>query len=149
MQTTVGSVLESTLKIVGKIMENKNITVTIENQSDTELLTYSNQLLQVFLNLLGNAKDILLDKAVTDPKITITIDETQDSVVTTICDNGGGIPENSIKRLGEPYFTTKEKNGTGLGLYMSITIVEKHLNGSLTWENRDEGACFIVTLRKE
>lgn len=149
VQTTVGSVLESTLKIVGKIMENKNITVTIENQSDTELLTYSNQLLQVFLNLLGNAKDILLDKAVTDPKITITIDETQDSVVTTICDNGGGIPENSIKRLGEPYFTTKEKNGTGLGLYMSITIVEKHLNGSLTWENRDEGACFIVTLRKE
>ena len=148
-QTTVGSVLEGTLKIVGKSLENNNIAVTIENKSETEFLTYSNQLLQVFLNLLGNAKDILLDKEVSDAKITIKINETQDSIITTICDNGGGIPEDAIKRLGEPYFTTKEKNGTGLGLYMSITIVAKHLNGSLTWENRDEGACFIVTLPKE
>lgn len=150
MQTTVGSVLDSTLKIVGKSMENNNIVVIIENRSETEILTYPNELLQVFLNLLGNAKDILLDKEVSDAKITITINETKDSIVTKICDNGGGIPENAIKRLGEPYFTTKEKStGTGLGLYMSITIVEKHLKGSLRWENRDEGACFIVTLAKE
>lgn len=149
VQTTVGSVLESTLKIVGKSMENNNIAVMIENRSETEILTYPNQLLQVLLNLLGNAKDILLYKEVSDAKITITIDETKDSIVTKICDNGGGIPENAIKRLGEPYFTTKEKSGTGLGLYMSIKIVEKHLNGSLTWENKDKGACFIVTLTKE
>ena len=150
VQATVGSVLESTLKIVGKSMENNNIVVMIENRSETEILTYPNELLQVLLNLLGNAKDILLDKEVSDAKIIITIDETQDSIVTKICDNGGGIPKNAIKRLGEPYYTTKEKRtGTGLGLYMSITIVEKHLKGSLTWENRDEGACFIVSLPKE
>jgi PAS domain S-box-containing protein len=148
-KTTVGNVLEGTLKIIGKSLENNNIAIMIENHSETEFLTYPNQLLQVFLNLLGNAKDILLDKVVADAKITIKIDETQDSIVTTICDNGGGIPEDAIKRLGEPYFTTKEKNGTGLGLYMSVTIVKKHLNGSLTWENKDEGACFIVTLSKE
>lgn len=150
VQTTVGSVLESTLKIVGKSMENNNIALIIENRSETEILTYPNQLLQVFLNLLGNAKDILLDKEVSDAKITIIIDETKDSIVTKICDNGGGIPKDAIKRLGEPYFTTKDKStGTGLGLYMSITIVEKHLKGSLKWENMDEGACFIVTLPKE
>lgn len=149
VQTTMGNVIEDTLKIIGKSLENNNIDLKIENKSKTELLTYSNHLLQVFLNLLGNAKDILLDKDVTDAKITITIDETKDSIITNICDNGGGIPEDAIKRLGEPYFTTKKENGTGLGLYMSITIVKKHLNGSLTWENRDKGACFIVTLPKD
>jgi two-component system CheB/CheR fusion protein len=149
VKATVGGVIEKTLKIIGKSLENNNIAVMIENRSETEILTYSNQLLQVFLNLLGNAKDILLDKEVSDAKITITIDETKDSIVTKICDNGGGIPKDAIKRLGEPYFTTKENNGTGLGLYMSITIVKKHLNGTLTWENKDKGACFIVTLPKE
>lgn len=148
-QTTVGNVLEGSLKIVGKSLENNNIAVIIENKSETKILTYPNQLLQIFLNLLGNAKDILIDKEVSDAKVVITIDETKDSIVTTICDNGGGIPKDAIQRLGEPYFTTKEKNGTGLGLYMSITIVKKHLNGNLTWKNRNGGACFIITLPKE
>ncbi|MBU0632195.1 PAS domain S-box protein [bacterium] len=149
VQTTIGNVMEETLKIIGTSLKNNNIAVTIINNSETELLTYSNQLLQVFLNILGNAKDILLCRMVADAKVTVTINETKDSIVTTICDNGGGIPDNAIKRLGEPYFTTKKNDGTGLGLYMSMTIVAKHLNGSLTWENRDDGACFIVTLPKE
>ena len=147
--TTLGEVLEGTMSMLGKSLENNNITVDIQNRSDKKILTYSNQLLQVFLNILSNAKDILKNKALGEAKITIMIDESEESIITIICDNGGGIPEDAIKRLGEPYFTTKGNNGTGLGLYMSKTIVRKHLNGDLTWKNRDNGACFIITLPKE
>ena len=147
--TTMGTALGNTMKIIGRSLKNKNITVEIEDLSDTELLTYSNQLLQVLLNIFNNAKDVLIDKSIVDAKVTVNIYETKDSVVTTICDNGGGIPEEVIKHLGEPYFTTKGKTGTGLGLHMSKTIMIKHLNGSLTWENRGNSACFIVTLPKE
>ena len=64
-----------------------------------------------------------------------------------ICDNAGGIPEDVLPRIFEPYFTTKEeKGGTGLGLYMSQMIIEKHLKGTISVENSDEGACFTVSI---
>ena len=68
--------------------------------------------------------------------------------IIEICDNGGGIDEKIINNIFEPYFSTKsEKTGTGLGLYMSKTIVEKHLNGKLIAKNNKiGGACFIITL---
>ena len=147
--TTVAGVFESTMKIIGKNLVNHNITVNIDNRSDTELMTYPNQILQVFLNIFSNAKDALRDKKDLEAKIiTVTIEERDDSIITTICNNGGPIPEDVIKHIGEPYFTTKEKTGTGLGIHMSKTIVAKHLKGALTWENRDDGACFIVTMPK-
>jgi len=66
-----------------------------------------------------------------------------------ICDNGGGVDEALLTTIFEPYFSTKgAKSGTGLGLYMSKTIVEEHLNGRLSVYNNEEGACFVVSLDK-
>ena len=81
--------------------------------------------------------------------INVTINETRDSIVLKICDNAGGIPEDIIDKIIEPYFSTKALTGTGLGLYISRTIVEKHLFGTLTWHNENKGACFVITLYKD
>lgn len=144
----IADVLEKTMNLIQKSLENNNITVEIHNTSKTKLLTYSNQLLQVFINIINNAKDILLSRKTPEAKIVISINETKDLATISICDNGGGIPKDIINRLGEPYFTTKEINGTGLGLYMSKIILTKNLQGTLSWENKDNGACFHITMQR-
>ena len=82
-----------------------------------------------------------------DKKITVITSEDKENFKLRICDNAGGVNAEIIDKIFNPYFTTKgEKNGTGLGLYMSKTIVEKHLQGSLTVKNDDEGACFEIII---
>ena len=86
-----------------------------------------------------------VEKGTQNPKITILIDENEMS----ICDNGGGIDENIIAKIFDPYFSTKSKNGTGLGLYMSKLIIEQHSHGKLNVKNADGGACFSIVLPDE
>jgi signal transduction histidine kinase len=103
-------------------------------------------MMQVILNLLKNAQDVLKEEAVEKPYIKVTTEERK----ILICDNGGGISSEIINKVFDPYFSTKEdKNGTGLGLYMSKMIVEEHHNGSLTVENSADGACFTIILGEE
>jgi signal transduction histidine kinase len=107
------------------------------------------------MNLLNNAKDVLEDKGVENKLIFIDIYKQNDKAVFSIKDNGQGINKDIINRVFEPYFTTKEEsNGTGIGLYMSKEMVEKHMEGKLkvknetyTYENSEyKGACFKVYL---
>ncbi len=143
-------VMEECLGVIGKSLENHNIEVEKIYMSDTVLLIYSRELMHVYINIIKNAKDILVQKKIKTGKIKIVIDEDLDSVITKIYDNGGGVDIDIINKIFEPYFTTKDvKIGTGLGLYMSKTIVEKHLHGELSVENINDGACFIVKLPKE
>lgn len=133
--------------IIGKSLESRGIELFIESHSLFRLKTYTRELLQVYINLINNARDVLVDKKIIEPKITITITEDDRHVITTLCDNGGGIDEAILNRVFEPYFTTKDKlNGTGLGLYISKTIVEKHLKGRIIAKNAKEGACLIISL---
>ena len=97
------------------------------------------------LTLLNNAIDALILKAIESPKIHIKAHKEDVSIFIDIQDNAGGIPENIIDKIFEPYFTTKHKTqGTGLGLYMAKMIIESGLEGTLSVENRLEGACFTI-----
>ncbi|WP_229855198.1 sensor histidine kinase [Candidatus Sulfurimonas marisnigri] len=109
---------------------------------------YTNELMQVILNILKNAQDNFKEKKIKDPEITITCKcDSDDKIILDICDNGGGIPEEIIDKIFDPYFSTKnELNGTGLGLYMSKTIVEEHHNGNLLVNNSKDGVCFTIEL---
>ncbi|HRF57634.1 MAG TPA: HAMP domain-containing sensor histidine kinase, partial [Campylobacterales bacterium] len=81
------------------------------------------------------------------PKIAVVVDADERHAIITMQDNGGGIDESVIDRIFEPYFTTKdEKKGTGIGLYMSKTIIENNMGGVLEAENRDGGALFTVKI---
>ena len=118
-----------------------------------EVEIFSNEMMQVILNIIKNSQDNFKEKGIKNPKITIScgcgiIDKNMFAL--EISDNGGGIPEDILPHIFDPYYSTKsEKNGTGLGLYMSKTIVEDHHNGSLIAKNADDGVCFIIELNEK
>ncbi len=93
----------------------------------------------------ANAKDVLLERQTKKPRITIRAFRENNLSVVTVHDNGGGIDDNIVPRVFEPYFTTKGPGqGTGIGLYMSKVIIEKNMGGRLTVSNVQDGAEFRI-----
>lgn len=122
----LNKVINSIMTIVSSGLKNNNINVEINIDDNITLKTYLNEYQQVILNILKNAKDILIEKNIKNPliKMEAKIDETH--IILTIEDNGGGVFVEPLNKIFEPYFTTKSKSdGTGIGLYMSKIIVEK------------------------
>ncbi len=130
---------QETLEIMAHTFKQNNIEVELIRLHDSHIYNYKNEYKQVLLNLLSNAKDALIEREIQTAKITLKIDNNSIQVE----DNAGGIKEDIIKRIYEPYFTTKEGN-SGIGLYMSKMIVEKNMRGKLLVKNNDKGALFAV-----
>ncbi len=140
--------IESALKIIGTSLHNHKIEVVKELNCDSSFVTYPNELKQVILNILKNAEDILIEKSIQTPQIYIITYIKDNNKILEIRDNGGGVPNEFIDTIFDPYFSTKDnKNGTGLGLYMSKTIIEEHCNGVLSVHNNKKGAIFTITLQ--
>ena len=119
------------------------ISVEIEAEGEVRLLGFPNEYSQVILNLLGNAKEAIVALRVASGRVTLRLEEREGLGCLSVRDNGGGIPEAVFARLFEPYFSTKE-GGTGIGLSMSLQIVEQSLGGRLEARNVDGGAEFTV-----
>jgi signal transduction histidine kinase len=144
---SIKSLFEDTLNIAKVSLENKNISVKIDYLCDIEIKTYPNEIKQVLLNLIKNAQDALIENNIKNPYISIYTRCDENNVILIIEDNAGGIPNDIIEHIFDPYFSTKlEKDGTGLGLYMSKTIIQEHCNGKLDVENSDFGAKFTIKL---
>ncbi|QSZ41611.1 PAS domain S-box protein [Sulfurimonas aquatica] len=147
-ETTLDNILNSSLAIISPVFESKNITVE-HTSSHPEIIlnTYVNELRQIILNIMKNAEDVLLERKVPNAKIWIYCYKDDNYATFSIEDNAGGIPEEHIPKIFDPYFSTKhEKDGTGLGLYMSKTIIEEHCKGKLSVSNTENGAKFIIQL---
>jgi len=145
--TTLDEIANSTLGILKLSIENQNIKIITNLDCNKELTTYANELKQVVLNLIKNAQDILLEKNIENPTITISSTFKNNTHILIVQDNAGGVPDDIIGEIFDPYFSTKkEKDGTGLGLYMSKTIIEEHCGGKLSVSNDKDGAVFLVAL---
>lgn len=144
----LGAFLYKSTSLMQKLLEKNGITLDIDTScADIWLNVYKNELTQVLLNLLNNAKDAFEDLQLLTKKITIHCFMQDTSVVLEIQDNAGGIKEEIIEKIFEPYFSTKKaKNGTGIGLYMSKIILEKHFGATLSVSNKAGGAAFCITL---
>ena len=144
-----------TIALLESKFKNRSIEV-IENIEDVDIYGLDSELVQVIMNILNNARDILeMKEKYSRRLIFIDIYKKSDNLIIKIKDNGGGIPSEIINRIFEPYFTTKHQSqGTGIGLYMTEEMVKKHMNGNVSAENVNYsyesesfvGACFTITL---
>lgn len=142
--------IDDALRIIGKLLLNSEIDLRTSYLSKEPFFTYPKELQHVFINLIKNAADILIEKVEKNRWIMVSTRDKDDTIVFEVSDNGGGIEDKIIERIFEPYFTTKgEQDGTGLGLYMTQTIIENHLKGSIGCKNGAEGAVFTVKLPKD
>ena len=141
--------IESALSIVGVSFSSKGIDIILDYKAEAQILLYPNEVMQVVLNILNNSKDNFLDRNITNREIIISTKENKTDYIIEIADNGGGIGDDILANIFDPYFSTKsEKNGTGLGLYMSKTIIEEHNDGVLSVYNNDDGAVFKIVFKK-
>jgi len=146
-ETSLEVISADVLKIIQISIENKNIKIVTDFQYNRNFKTYKNELKQVLLNLMKNAEDALLEKGNDNPKITIRTFSENGHAVLSVEDNAGGINAEVMEKIFDPYFSTKsEKDGTGLGLYMSKIIVQDHCEGKLNVSNHNEGARFKIIL---
>ena len=147
---TLEHIVEGSLDIVRPMAENRGIKISTEYQSNEKLLMHPNELKQAVLNLLKNAQEVIEEKKIENARIEIKTYKDDNNCYLEIKDNAGGVPEDIIDKIFEPYFTTKgELNGTGLGLYMSYIIIKEHHKGSLSVQNQDKGACFRIELSRK
>jgi len=145
--TSLHEIVHRSIQIIGSLLESEGIRLELFLESKAEFSSYPNELQQVVINLLKNAKDVFNEKDISSPRIFIKTVTLDNEVQLSVSDNAGGIPEANLPYIFDPYFTTKEKrDGTGLGLYMSKLIVEDHCCGRLNIENLDDGACFTLIL---
>ncbi|WP_141050139.1 transporter substrate-binding domain-containing protein [Aliarcobacter cryaerophilus] len=131
----ISELIKKSKDLIKSRFDKFNIKV-IENIDDIEILSYQNELFQVILNLFSNSIDVLSSSQIENKIIYIKIYHDENNLYIEFLDNGGGIKDEFINRVFEPYFTTKHKSqGTGIGLYMSLQIVTKHLNGEISVKN--------------
>jgi signal transduction histidine kinase len=133
---------EEAITLASASLKNRDIKLYLHVEKELHVSGYASEFAQVILNLILNAKDVLIERDVKNPQITVTIDEKE----VKVNDNGGGIDNAILEKIFEPYFSTKKTAGTGLGLYMSKMIIEENMSGKITVTNSDKGAEFCIKI---
>jgi len=137
--------IASTQRLVEAAMKNHAIDFQVHVEEDFTIKGYPNEIAQALLNIISNAKDILMERRIDPARITLRAFTENQQGFITITDNGGGVPSEYLERVFDPYFSTKHAStGTGVGLYMTKVIIEKHNHGSITVVNTDDGARFTI-----
>ena len=139
--------VEKAVALVGTSYEQSGITLQVINHGTVPVSGFALEFSQVILNILNNAKDVLVERGIVEPVVFVECLCEDGRNVIKIRDNAGGIPQAILDKIFDPYFTTKFKSqGTGLGLYMSKMIIENIMRGKLFVYNTPEGAEFSIEL---
>src|SRR5574344_976245 len=148
--------VENSIELSKYFLNKENIKVDLIVKKNVKIYSFENELSHVFLNIISNSKDALINNISKDNRvIRVIVNSKKDFVFVNISDNGGGIPPLIMPKIFEPYYTTKYKSaGTGIGLYMSKQIIEKHIKGQISCKNIEiiinnqkyDGTSFLVKI---
>lgn len=140
--------IKEAIRLMDARIKDFGVTITIEEcESNCEILGFKNEFIQVVINILSNAVDAINTNKKTDGgQIIIRHKLEQGKVILEIQDNGGGVSGELLPdKVFKPYLSTKE-GGSGIGLYMAHSIIKTQFGGSITAENKDQGALFTIYL---
>jgi signal transduction histidine kinase len=142
----LATTINKTLAIIGRNIKSKGIDIQKELELDLKTIGIESELQQVIINILNNAKDALIATKPSRPYIKIATFQKNNQAIITIEDNGGGIPDKHLQKIFESNFTTKGKEGTGIGLNLCKMIIEDSMNGNIYATNTQDGALFTIIL---
>ena len=143
---------KSTFKIMDALTQglevahvNKKIKLDISEDETLSLYGLKNEYVQVIVSILSNIHDLVIERKIQNPKVEIKLYKENNDAVLSITDNVGGIKDENLSKIFNPYFTTKHQSmGTGLGLYIAKMIIENTMSGSLSVKNTNEGVTFTI-----
>jgi len=142
-------IVQNTIEILKPVFEQNDIAISFNSAiGNYRISGFPNELGQAYLNIMNNAKDAFIENSIEERKLELSLLKIENTMIIEIQDNAGGIPTEIMEKIFDPYFSTKEeKNGTGLGLYMTKIIIEEHMDGTLDVENKNNGVCFIIQFK--
>ena len=148
VKTIIQDEIKITLKILESVFAQNYIKVTNNTlkKDNTNINIIKGEFSQVLINIITNAKDIFISNNIKNKEIIIDLKQENNKCIVCIEDNAGGINEDIIDKIFQEDFTTKDNDGTGIGLSMSYDIVTEHLNGDLYVKNTKKGAKFFIEL---
>jgi len=139
--------IHHSFSLVRASYKNSFVNSVLSINKDVFYKGYLNEFSQAVLNILNNARDVLVERKVEKPLVKLSLETKENKIYIKIANNGGEISDEIIDKIFEPYFTTKEKvSGTGLGLYISKTIIERNMGGELSVHNTTDGVVFVIVL---
>ncbi|GFE58796.1 PAS domain-containing protein [Geobacter sp. AOG1] len=145
---SINTAVKQSVALIDANFKSQFINLEVDTSVDTIINGYANEFSQAILNILVNARDVLQERSVANGQVRIQSQKEDGNAVVVISDNGGGIPDEIMEKIFDPYFTTKGPDkGTGIGLYMAKTIIERNMGGRLIASNSQGGAMFRIEVK--
>ena len=145
----IHDLIQKAVNFTSQRIKESNIEININKYIEIKVTTYVNELVQILLNILNNSIDALNLANKVRSTIIIYVEQKSDHIYISIVDNANGIKDEIKDKIFDPYFSTKGKNGTGLGLYMSKMLSQKQFGGDITFTSSELGTHFLVKIKKD
>jgi len=142
----VSAAVKGAVSLLEYALDIENVTVENDLENDFTINGSQNEITQVFLNLINNARDVFKEEKIPQPNIKITLDIKPDHYIISVYDNGGPIQEKLGNKIFDAYVSSKGEKGTGLGLNICQTIIEDRFKGKLYFQNTQDGVTFYIEL---
>ncbi|MDH5465381.1 MAG: HAMP domain-containing histidine kinase, partial [Thiovulaceae bacterium] len=139
-------VIETTLSILNATLKKSSVTVNVKAYHECEVFGFKNEFSQAVINIISNAKDIMVERDIEKPTLTITLEQIEDYYEIIFEDNGGGIQVELLDRIFDPFVSERLISSSGIGLCMTKNIIEDSMKGKILVSNGTKGAKFVMRL---